>query len=135
MFKILKKVFIRLFLSIVFSILLVISLYIGNFYIYPWFYKTFMPLKALPIMYSSNEKFKAEEYFIPYLHYSLNINTYHLIGGYSMYRVTNIQTGEVLGEMKDETLEAPFQFVGDKFCIDSRFAGNRTEDECCIDLK
>jgi len=128
-----KKIVIRLFLSIVTIILLIIV----NFYTYPWLYKTFMPLETMSKeQYSPDKKFKAEDYFVPYLHHSLGIDVYRMIGGYSIQRVTNVKTGKIIGEMKDETFDAPFQFEGNnKFCIDLRFAANRTEDELCLDLE
>ena len=132
MFKTLKKVFVRLFLFIILSILFIIV----SIFTYSRFYKTFMPLKVISVQYSPDKRFKAEEHFIPYLHYSLGISIYPVNRGYLLYRVVNIQTGEVLGELEDETFETPFQFEGNnKFCIDLRFAYNRTEDEWCIDLK
>lgn len=136
MFKTLKKVLIRLFLFIVLSISLIILLSIVSIFTYPWFYKTFMPLKVISVDYSPDKKFKAEESFIPYLHHSLGTGFYRMRGGYLLYRVTNVKTGEVIGDMEDETFDVPFQFEGNnKFCIDLRFAYNRTEDEWCIDLR
>ena len=127
-----KKIIIRLSLFIVFSIIFIIA----SLYIYPRFYQAFMPLEVISVQYSPNKKFKAEESYIPYLHHSLGISLYKIYGVYSIIRVTNVQTGEVIGDMEDETLEAPFEFVGnEKYCIDLRFAGTRTEDEWCLDLK
>ena len=125
----LKKIIIWLFLFF--------SLSIVSIFIYPWFYKTFMSLETIgKEQYSPNKKFKAQQYFVPYLHHSLGMDFYRMPRGYSIYRVTNLKTGEVFGDMEDKTFEAPFQFEGNnKFCIDLRFADRRTEDEWCLDLE
>ncbi len=94
-----------------------------------------MPLEILSVQYSPNKKFKAEEYFVPYLHYSLNLPIYPIPRGTAFYRITNIETGEVLGELEDERFQRAFDFEGSKFCMDYRFSGNRPESECCIDLE
>lgn len=132
MFKPLKKILLRLFLFIALSILFIMV----SLFSYPRFYQAFMSLETISVQYSPDKRFKAEKHFIPYLHHSLGINIYRIYGGYIIYRITNIETGEVLGDMEDETFEAVFEFENkNKFCIDMKDAYNRPEDEWCLDLE
>ncbi|HIP27219.1 MAG TPA: hypothetical protein EYG80_06145 [Flavobacteriaceae bacterium] len=128
MFK-LKKILIRLFLFILFSLLLIIA----SIYTYPWFYKTFMPLKVIGVeQYSSDKKFKAQRYLVPYLDYGIG---YRMPIGYFLLRVTNVKTGKFIGDLEDKSFEAVFQFEDNKFCMDHRDAGTKSESERCINLK
>ena len=128
--KILLKFLLFIFLSILFLVVAIFT--------YPWFYKTFMPLKPTQYTeYSDDKRFKVEEYFVPYLHHSLGLDMYRMDGGSFFYRVINVKTGEIMGDTPNVRYEIVFEFQEEGYCVDSRDADGSglSEDEYCISLK
>jgi len=144
MSKLLKKRILS-FKIIKIPLMLIILFNISNI-VYLWAYKRMGSLESwggTKTLFSPTKKFKVEHFGQPplysYLTKHIGIN---YIGVGSFLRVSNIQTGKVLGYIEHEEFFY-YEFIDDKFCIGSKVHYREgwfgyveiEDDERCIDLK